>query len=184
MPIYNASRSVATRLNQSAGPLRSTAGRSLSSPDVQQRTPLTSARSRNGKADASITGSPNAASPIHLQHHATHDTSQASPNRAASIRLQCRAIGKVLTGSHHLVSASQLNAGRPKPWLHFHSAAPQAAHAGRSCELHWHAVAAEWAYVIAGRCQTVVLDPSSQTEVNSYVPGDLWIFPKGHGHSI
>jgi len=28
---------------------------------------------------------------------------------------------------------------------------------GGSRELHWHAIAAEWAYVIDGRCQTVVL---------------------------
>ena len=55
---------------------------------------------------------------------------------------------------------------------------------GSSRELHWHAIAAEWAYVIAGRCQTTVLDPSGQTEFNNYVPGDLWFFPKGHGHSI
>ncbi len=55
---------------------------------------------------------------------------------------------------------------------------------GASRELHWHAIAAEWAYVIGGRCQTVVLDPSGQTEVNNYMPGDLWFFPKGHGHSI
>jgi oxalate decarboxylase len=55
---------------------------------------------------------------------------------------------------------------------------------GSSRELHWHAIAAEWAYVIDGNCQTVVLDPSGQTEVNNYGPGDLWFFPKGHGHSI
>ena len=55
---------------------------------------------------------------------------------------------------------------------------------GGSRELHWHAIAAEWAYVIAGRCQTVVLDPTGQTEVNNYGPGDLWFFPKGHGHSL
>ena len=55
---------------------------------------------------------------------------------------------------------------------------------GASRELHWHAIAAEWAYVIGGRCQTVVLDPSGQTEVNNYGPGDLWFFPRGHGHSI
>ncbi len=55
---------------------------------------------------------------------------------------------------------------------------------GGSRELHWHAIAAEWAYVIAGRCQTTVLDPSGQTEFNNYVPGDLWFSPKGHGHSI
>ncbi len=55
---------------------------------------------------------------------------------------------------------------------------------GASRELHWHAIAAEWAYVIGGHCQTVVLDPSGQTEVNNYQPGDLWFFPRGHGHSI
>jgi oxalate decarboxylase len=55
---------------------------------------------------------------------------------------------------------------------------------GASRELHWHAIAAEWAFVIDGQCQTVVLDPSGQTEVNNYGPGDLWYFPKGHGHSI
>ena len=55
---------------------------------------------------------------------------------------------------------------------------------GASRELHWHAIAAEWAYVIGGRCQTVVLDPTGQTEVNNYQPGDLWFFPKGHGHAI
>ena len=31
---------------------------------------------------------------------------------------------------------------------------------GGSRELHSHVIAAEWAYVIGGRCQTVVLDPS------------------------
>ncbi|MBV8614731.1 MAG: cupin domain-containing protein [Acetobacteraceae bacterium] len=55
---------------------------------------------------------------------------------------------------------------------------------GASRELHWHAIAAEWAYVIDGRCQTVVLDPSGASEINNYMPGDLWFFPKGHGHSI
>ncbi|KMO42706.1 oxalate decarboxylase [Methylobacterium tarhaniae] len=55
---------------------------------------------------------------------------------------------------------------------------------GASRELHWHAIAAEWAYVIDGRCQTVVLDPSGASEINNYEPGDLWYFPKGHGHSI
>jgi len=55
---------------------------------------------------------------------------------------------------------------------------------GASRELHWHAIAAEWALVIDGRCQTVVLDPSGASEINNYGPGDLWYFPKGHGHSI
>jgi oxalate decarboxylase len=56
--------------------------------------------------------------------------------------------------------------------------------AGASRELHWHAIAAEWAYVLEGECQTMVIDPSGQREVNNFGPGDLWFFPKGHGHSI
>ncbi len=55
---------------------------------------------------------------------------------------------------------------------------------GASRELHWHVIAAEWAYLIGGRCQTVVLDPSGQTEISNHGPGDLWFFPKDHGHSI
>jgi oxalate decarboxylase len=55
---------------------------------------------------------------------------------------------------------------------------------GASRELHWHAIAAEWAFVIDGRCQTMVLEPSGASEINNYEPGDLWYFAKGHGHSI
>jgi oxalate decarboxylase len=55
---------------------------------------------------------------------------------------------------------------------------------GASRELHWHAIAAEWAYVLEGQCQTVVIDPSGQREVNNFGPGDLWYFPRGHGHAI
>ena len=55
---------------------------------------------------------------------------------------------------------------------------------GASRELHWHAIAAEWAYVLDGQCQTVVLTPEGTSEINNYKPGDLWFFPKGHGHSI
>ncbi len=55
---------------------------------------------------------------------------------------------------------------------------------GASRELHWHAAAAEWAIVLDGRCQTVVIDPSGASEINNFEPGDLWYFAKGHGHSI
>ena len=53
---------------------------------------------------------------------------------------------------------------------------------GASRELYWHAIAAEWAYVIEGRCQTVVLEPSGASEINNFEPGDSCA--KGHGHSI
>ncbi len=51
-------------------------------------------------------------------------------------------------------------------------------------ELHWHATAAEWAYVIQGRCRTTVIAPTGQSETNDFEPGDIWYFPRGHGHSI
>jgi oxalate decarboxylase len=51
-------------------------------------------------------------------------------------------------------------------------------------ELHWHANAAEWAYVIEGRCRVTTIDPENQAEVVDCGPGDVWYFPRGHGHSI
>jgi oxalate decarboxylase len=51
-------------------------------------------------------------------------------------------------------------------------------------ELHWHANAAEWAYVIDGRCRVTTIDPQGQSEIADFGPGDVWYFPRGHGHSI
>jgi len=51
-------------------------------------------------------------------------------------------------------------------------------------ELHWHAIAAEWAYVVSGRCRVTVIAPSGNAETSDFGPGDVWYFPKGHGHSI
>ena len=48
-------------------------------------------------------------------------------------------------------------------------------------ELHWHATAAEWAFVIEGRCRTTVIDPEGRAETNDFDPGDIWYFPRGHG---
>ncbi len=55
---------------------------------------------------------------------------------------------------------------------------------GASRELHWHAIAAEWAFVIDGRCQTILLETSGRARYQHFEPGDLWYFSKGHGHSI
>jgi oxalate decarboxylase len=55
---------------------------------------------------------------------------------------------------------------------------------GAARELHWHATAAEWAIVLDGRCQTVVIDPSGASEINNFEPGDIWYFARGHGHAI
>jgi quercetin dioxygenase-like cupin family protein len=51
-------------------------------------------------------------------------------------------------------------------------------------ELHWHANAAEWAYVIDGRCRVTTIDPENQAQIVDFGPGDVWYFPRGHGHSI
>jgi oxalate decarboxylase len=51
-------------------------------------------------------------------------------------------------------------------------------------ELHWHANAAEWAYVIKGRCRVTTIDPQNRSEVGDFGPGDVWYFPRGYGHSI
>ncbi len=56
--------------------------------------------------------------------------------------------------------------------------------AGGLRELHWHANAAEWAYVISGRCRVTTIDPQGCCEVVDFGPGDVWYFPRGHGHSI
>jgi oxalate decarboxylase len=51
-------------------------------------------------------------------------------------------------------------------------------------ELHWHANAAEWAYVIEGRCRVTTIDPQNRAEISDFSVGDVWYFPRGHGHSI
>ena len=51
-------------------------------------------------------------------------------------------------------------------------------------ELHWHANAAEWAYVISGRARITILDPSGHSQTIDFGPGDVWYFPRGFGHSI
>jgi oxalate decarboxylase len=55
---------------------------------------------------------------------------------------------------------------------------------GAMRELHWHATAAEWAFVIEGRVRTTVIDPHGNSETNDFEPGDIWYFPRGHGHML
>src|SRR5256886_5468205 len=51
-------------------------------------------------------------------------------------------------------------------------------------ELHWHAIAAEWAFVIKGTVRSTVIAPESTSETNDFGPGDVWYFPRGHGHML
>src|SRR6266404_3635983 len=55
---------------------------------------------------------------------------------------------------------------------------------GAMRELHWHATAAEWAFVDKGRVRTTVIQPNRQSESNDFEPGDVWYFPRGHGHML
>ncbi|WP_422928963.1 cupin domain-containing protein [Singulisphaera sp. PoT] len=55
---------------------------------------------------------------------------------------------------------------------------------GAMRELHWHATAAEWAFVISGRVRTTVIEPRGLAETNDFEPGDIWYFPRGHGHML
>jgi oxalate decarboxylase len=51
-------------------------------------------------------------------------------------------------------------------------------------ELHWHANAAEWAYIIKGQCRVTTIDPQGHSQTVDFGPGDVWYFPRGFGHSI
>jgi oxalate decarboxylase len=55
---------------------------------------------------------------------------------------------------------------------------------GAMRELHWHATAAEWAFVLSGRVRTTVIDPKGAAETDDFEPGDVWYFPRGHGHML
>jgi len=55
---------------------------------------------------------------------------------------------------------------------------------GAMRELHWHATAAEWAFVLEGRVRTTVIGPDGTSETNEFEPGDVWFFPRGHGHML
>src|SRR5207237_1997048 len=55
---------------------------------------------------------------------------------------------------------------------------------GAMRELHWHATAAEWAFVDEGRVRTTVIQPNGESETNDFEPGDVWYFPRGHGHML
>jgi oxalate decarboxylase len=55
---------------------------------------------------------------------------------------------------------------------------------GAMRELHWHATAAEWALVLEGKVRTTVISPDGTAETNDFVAGDVWFFPRGHGHML
>src|ERR1700728_1093295 len=50
--------------------------------------------------------------------------------------------------------------------------------------LHWHATPGEWACVDKGRVRTTLVSPGAYSETNAFEPGDVWYFPRGHGHML
>ena len=50
-------------------------------------------------------------------------------------------------------------------------------------ELHWHAIAAEWAFVIKGRVRTTVIGPDGTSEINDFDPATSGTFPAGTAHA-
>src|SRR5947199_6284866 len=55
---------------------------------------------------------------------------------------------------------------------------------GAMRELHWHATAAEWAFVDQGRVRTTVIDPQGHSETNNFKPWDIWYFTRRHAHLL
>src|SRR5438874_12282030 len=49
-------------------------------------------------------------------------------------------------------------------------------------ELHWHATAAEWSFVLKGRVRTTVINPAGQTETMDFDSGNICYFPMRHLH--
>ena len=42
-------------------------------------------------------------------------------------------------------------------------------------ELHWHANAAEWAYVVSGSCRTTILHPDGSAYIDTFNGGELFL---------
>jgi oxalate decarboxylase len=51
-------------------------------------------------------------------------------------------------------------------------------------EMHWHSIAAEWAYILEGKVRTTIITPDGTTSTDDFEKGDIWYFPKGHGHML
>lgn len=55
---------------------------------------------------------------------------------------------------------------------------------GAMREMHWHANAAEWGYVIKGLMRTTMIDPEENGFTDIFNPGNVWYFPRGFGHML
>lgn len=51
-------------------------------------------------------------------------------------------------------------------------------------ELHWHANAAEWGYVVEGSVRVTLFDPDGRIDIADAGAGDIFFFERGYGHAI
>jgi oxalate decarboxylase len=51
-------------------------------------------------------------------------------------------------------------------------------------ELHWHANAAEWGFVLAGAVRVTVFDPEERLDIADVGTRDVFSFPRGYAHAI
>ncbi|GAA5978696.1 hypothetical protein JCM21900_005166 [Sporobolomyces salmonicolor] len=51
-------------------------------------------------------------------------------------------------------------------------------------EMHWHPNADEWSFFIRGKARVTVFASGGRARTFNYVPGDVGIVPKNHGHFV
>jgi oxalate decarboxylase len=51
-------------------------------------------------------------------------------------------------------------------------------------ELHWHANAAEWGFVVEGSVRVTLFDPQGRIDIVDAGTEDIFYFPRGYGHAI
>src|SRR5260221_7227955 len=51
-------------------------------------------------------------------------------------------------------------------------------------ELHWHAIAAEWALMLKGTVMTTVIAPNGEPATDIFEAGEILYFSEGHGHPL
>ena len=131
---------------------------------------------------------------------ATLGTAMLSPSEVSAQEQQTYQVGKD-PGKHEPIPDFKFDLEAAKGWVGEAGSAKEATIAefpasvniagvsmrlktGGIRELHWHAIAAEWAFVLTGTVLATVISPNGQPATDIFEPGDIWYFPKGHGHAL
>jgi oxalate decarboxylase len=106
--------------------------------------------------------------------------SPSDPNQLPEFRFPLEStIGKmVAAGSAKQVTVAELpiseNLAGVSMWLD----------PGAVRELHWHANAAEWGFVVSGSVRVTLFDPEGRIDIADAGPEDVFYFRRGYGHAI